>query len=529
MKLIQENPYRVIGILSNATAKEIQSRKSKITAYAKVGKQINSEYDFPFLNSIERDQNSLEKAFSAIQQSKEMLEYSLFWFLNTNSFDEAAITYLKNGDKGKALEIWEKVTINKEVSSKNFSCFNNIGTLKLIETSKAEIKEGIEAKLKLIDSSFFTDFVHSVAGEAIVIDPQKQNEKFVDDLLNQLKDKFSNIETLNLFENCNTSIKKYLANRFTEEPLNQIETAIENTKQKRKQNKSEAYKFGKELYNNTQLNLKHLKSLLDINDLKYKSIADNLAKEIMQCGIDFFNESQENDSNEDYLENAMSLNKLAASIAVSQLTKDKAKDHIATLEKMKDKEISQAIEMLKVVKSLYETNKAKITADVRQMPLGYNQTINWTKVNQMIEKSINWNKVVDLVLEEIPQNNIDKIRQTNDTVRLNEFKSLVDFLMSKLNYSQKNQVKYLCFWKTVNPPPSGCYIATMAYGDYEHPQVLELRKFRDNILNKNLFGRWFIKIYYNYSPLFVEKLQDKPKVNNLIRHILNFLIKSIKK
>jgi hypothetical protein len=272
-----------------------------------------------------------------------------------------------------------------------------------------------------------------------------------------------------------------------------------------------------------------LKSLLEINDLKYKLIADNLAKEIMQCGIDYFNESQENDSNEDYLENAMRLNKLAASIAVSQLTKDKAKDHIATLEKMKDKEISQAIEMLKVVKSLYETNKAKITADVRQMPLGYNQTINWTKVNQMIEKSINWNKVVDLVLEEIPQNNIDKIRQTNDTVRLNEFKSLVDFLMSKLNYSQKNQVKYLCFWKTVNPPSSGCYIATMAYGDYEHPQVLELRKFRDNILNKNLFGRWFIKIYYNYSPLLVEKLQDKPKVNNLIRHILNFLIKSIKK
>lgn len=39
----------------------------------------------------------------------------------------------------------------------------------------------------------------------------------------------------------------------------------------------------------------------------------------------------------------------------------------------------------------------------------------------------------------------------------------------------------------------GCYIATMAYGGYEHPQVIELRKFRDNTLSKSALGRGFIK------------------------------------
>src|SRR5690606_41461624 len=38
---------------------------------------------------------------------------------------------------------------------------------------------------------------------------------------------------------------------------------------------------------------------------------------------------------------------------------------------------------------------------------------------------------------------------------------------------------------------SGCYIATMAYGDYDHPQVMELRKFRDEFLNKSALGRSF--------------------------------------
>ena len=54
---------------------------------------------------------------------------------------------------------------------------------------------------------------------------------------------------------------------------------------------------------------------------------------------------------------------------------------------MKDKEISQAIQLLQSIKDAYETNKEKITADVRAMPLGYNQSINWSKVNEMIENS----------------------------------------------------------------------------------------------------------------------------------------------
>ena len=34
--------------------------------------------------------------------------------------------------------------------------------------------------------------------------------------------------------------------------------------------------------------LASIKSMLGASDLKFKMIADNLAKEIMQCGIDYF-------------------------------------------------------------------------------------------------------------------------------------------------------------------------------------------------------------------------------------------------
>jgi hypothetical protein len=74
---------------------------------------------------------------------------------------------------------------------------------------------------------------------------------------------------------------------------------------------------------------------------------------------------------------------------------------------------------------------------------------------------------------------------------------------------------------------SGCYLATMAYGSYEHPQVINLRNFRDNILSKSKFGLCFIKKYYQYSPKMVQHLKDKKLINNIIRKSLDIFIKLI--
>lgn len=46
----------------------------------------------------------------------------------------------------------------------------------------------------------------------------------------------------------------------------------------------------------------------------------------------------------------------------------------------------------------------------------------------------------------------------------------------------------------------GCFVATEVYGDYNHPQVIKLRNFRDSRLKTNAAGRFFIKIYYTTSP-----------------------------
>jgi len=55
-----------------------------------------------------------------------------------------------------------------------------------------------------------------------------------------------------------------------------------------------------------------------------------------------------------------------------------------------------------------------------------------------------------------------------------------------------------------------------------------LRQYRDEVLDKSTFGKWFIKTYYHYSPKLVEKLKYHKKTNILIRKSLNQFIKLIK-
>ncbi|NRT14795.1 hypothetical protein HNP99_001139 [Flavobacterium sp. 28A] len=450
MKSILNNPYRIAGILSNSSEKDILKQKSKIKRFSEVGKEITSEYDFTFLNSIQRTNSVIDKAFSDIEQNQNKVVHSLFWFTNLNTVDNTAIQHLISGNKKKAIEIWDKLTDEKDVTSKNFSAFNNIGTLYLLENSKEEIKQGITAKIKLIVSENFKDFVHTVADETFSIDKNKQIEILIDELLTQFKSKYSTAETMELFSNCDGITQKYISKKFTEEPIHKIETQIEQCSKKRSKDKSNAYKFGTDLYSKTKSELTLLKSIVGNTNLQYKMLADNIAKELQQCSIDYFNESQELEKSNDYLEEAMKLAKLAESVAVNEATKSKAKENISTLEGMKDRELNQAIDILKSVKTAYETNKAKITKEVLEMPMGYNQSINWTKVNQMIEQSLDWNKVVELIKETIPYRSIEKIKNTDKLTKITEFKTLVDFILGKLNYSQKNQIKYICYWKTVS-------------------------------------------------------------------------------
>lgn len=419
MKNIYQNPYRIIGILSNATAREIQARKGKIQAFTRVGKPVDSEYDFSFLEDITRDDSTITKAFSDIEQNIDKVKHSLFWFINHSSFDQMALEHLKNGDEAKAREIWHKLTNGQEINARNFSAYNNIATLWLLSEEEMPKVSGIQYKIKLIESDYFTDFVHLVADETYNIDKNKQIEIFIDEVL-----KGKNIFSQILIQQLSGYAKTYLTQKATEEPIYSIETAVESCEEKRRQDKSNAYKYAKELYTNTQKPIAELKNILGIQDLKYQTMADSIAKELKQCAIDNWNNSNEEEAD---LKKSIELTTLAYKIAIGKNLKEDIKKDVKTLEELKDRELNKAIEVLEMIKKAYY-----------DVPFG---------------SSLNWDKVTDLITELISRNDIEKIKNSTNTQKLNEYRRLVDFIMDKIDYSfQKKKIAYICYWKMIIIP-----------------------------------------------------------------------------
>jgi len=85
-----------------------------------------------------------------------------------------------------------------------------------------------------------------------------------------------------------------------------------------------------------------------------------------------------------------------------------------------------------------------------------------------------------------------------------------------------------------DPPPSftssfssgsssgsvGCFIATVAYRDHDHPNVQILREFRDHFLLTNSFGRMFVDMYYRYSPSLSKFVANRSSMKTLARFTL---------
>lgn len=57
---------------------------------------------------------------------------------------------------------------------------------------------------------------------------------------------------------------------------------------------------------------------------------------------------------------------------------------------------------------------------------------------------------------------------------------------------------------TMSATKGGCFIATACYENFDHPVVLELRRFRDDRLETSVAGQAFVRFYYKWSPAFAK-------------------------
>ena len=402
MNILQNNPYRLLGVYSNSPTKERLANHNRMKAFLKVGKPVSFPLDLPsYLGLINRTDATVADAEAKLTLPKDQILYAQFWFVKMTPLDDVAFKHLVNGDIHGAIEIWRKKECPSSLQNL-FLCFLINGYLFLALYYAEKLYTNIEYAREFVGyvvndySLESTDFLIENlldnicddfgAKELLIVNKADRSWPLVSFAREHGKMKvapFVNRETGDKFKSCafiddkeNITLvafwsklgeltpkeiannkeyldviqlssgtyklvyretvhgnwRKYIIDKCASKYIADIQNCIELARKSKGKQPKERLLAGEQLRKHTTDSLTELSSMLTHTDLQYQMIADKLGLEILQCGIDYYNDSEDPDA----AIKAMSLQKYALSIVVGQAAKDRCKENVDILQKIID-------------------------------------------------------------------------------------------------------------------------------------------------------------------------------------------------
>lgn len=310
MNIINNNPYRQLGVYSTSPQKEVVANQGKMKAFLKVGRPVTFPLDLNgLLPDVLRTEQSVTDAISKLTLPTEQLRYAQFWFSKCTQLDEIACGKLTNGDMDGAVEIWKKKA--------TASSLQNLLVCALIRN---QLGNAISYAQTLY-SSFSNEFVKMVLGDNALA----TSDNLSHDFLNVLCEEFNPNQFLGYITN--SEWKEYVGSKSTKPIIDKLSSAIDLCKSSRGKGPTARLNAGTKLMNDTKADLTQLKQFVSASDLQYQMIADKLGLEILQCGIDYYNDSDAPEA----ARKAMVLQKYAQSVVVGKMAKDRCKENVDIL------------------------------------------------------------------------------------------------------------------------------------------------------------------------------------------------------
>lgn len=315
MDIITKNPYRYLGVYSNSPIKDRVANKGKMNAFLKVGKPVSFPLDLTnILPSVDRSIETVANAESELALPIDQIKFAQFWWMNETQLDNIAFNHLANGNIEMAKSIWDK--------KDNVSSLQNRFLLSVINNQYSSAIRFAE-KLYL---NFSKEFIAKVVGEDMSISTPLWRM-----LIDSFEEAGVNIQPF-MSAVTNKEWKNYIAEKTIVPLIKSLEQAIDSAKASRGKGPDSRLQAGQKLMVSTKKELVQLQNLLPVSDIRYQTIADKLATEILQCGIDYYNDSDDDDC----ATKAMKLQKYAYSIAVGSMARQRCKENVDILQKIID-------------------------------------------------------------------------------------------------------------------------------------------------------------------------------------------------
>ena len=272
-KIIEFNPFRILGVYANSPKKELISNKGKITAFLKVSQSIEFPMDLKgILPPLSRTIESINEAESRLSIAKEQLKYIQFWFLKLTPIDDIAFNHIMAGYMDEALKIWSK--------QDNLSSLQNRMICYLIRDNMLLVMTHAEK----LYNQYGSEYINKVDCSNTL---RMTSEELVHQFLDTLSEEKDIVNLLPVI--VNQEWKIYLSSKAIDPLINRIAAEVDKAKKIDHKDPKARLDAARKLVKNTNQPFKQLRGLLKESDPQYQMIADKLGLEILQCGIDYFN------------------------------------------------------------------------------------------------------------------------------------------------------------------------------------------------------------------------------------------------
>ena len=445
MQIIQNNPFRILGVKANASLSDRNQQANLIAQYLKIGQSAKLDFDItPPLEPLSRTKELIDLQPSRIFSTEDKILHSLFWFVEANGIDKIALKHLTGSkDIDKALSDFEKGCRGFEISPDSYSAILNHSTLQIIAYKQHKdldkLKSAIAYKFDIVTNTTTLALVKDlVAADGMNTDVQKILKLAMPKLKELLKELIPSENTdkllLDIFKS-NTVIYPSLRNQVIEALLDKVSAKVDTAENEMKIILQWTYRnsmidagvtLGKRLIRETKKPLKEIEALLGKSDPVYTEAMNKVFTEVNFHGILPFN---------------MLIQKINENTELGM-----------------------------------STTNLLTGCDLTGVISLFNSAIrNLAGVGIPIKETLKQNKIG----------------------------------IEKANLQIINSRPSPRPTSSAGSGSSGeCFIATAALGSYDHSQVIELRHFRDQwILTKN-WGAGFVKWYYHYGAIaakFIEK------------------------
>ena len=317
MNILQNNPYRLLGVYSNSPTKERLANHNRMKAFLKVGKSVSFPLDVPqYLSSINRTEASAADAEAKLTLPKDQILHAQFWFIKTTPLDEVAFNHLFAGEIDKAEEIWQKR-----------ECASSLQNLIVCALMCGKYARAISLAETLYNNTqYVNELTSAIVGTGGIFTVSDLVFSFIDVLCDEIgADKLLSLTTIPTW-------KDHIKEKAVKPIISHIQDAIDVALKSKGKGATARHEAGKVLMEGTKAFVSQLGNLLSSSEIQYQTIADKLGLEILQCGIDYYNDSEEPDA----ARKAMVLQRYAKSIVVGQMAKDRCKENVDILQKIID-------------------------------------------------------------------------------------------------------------------------------------------------------------------------------------------------